>query len=233
MDRQERLSQATLDTRRRFDRNARIYEILDRRMEARALGRWRKRLWSLVDGKDILEVGVGTGMNIPHYPPGARVSGIDLSPRMLQRARNRAEGSGSTAELDEMDVQRLEYPDDSFDAVISTFVFCAVSNPVTGLREIRRVLRPGGRLYMLEHVLTSRRVMGRLMHLVNPLLTRVTGENINRQTRRNLEVADLEVVQAEALRSDIFWLFVAEKPSPVLGQRLSERSLQHGLDRWT
>ena len=204
-------SKATVDTRRRFDRNAFLYEILDRRWEKRSLGRWRKLLWKQVEGKSILEVGVGTGMNIPFYPPEAEVSAIDLSPRMLKRARDLAVRTGSDATLEEMDVQRLEFPDFSFDAVISSFVFCAVSDPVLGLREIARVLRPGGRLYMLEHVLPERKLLARMMRLVNPLVNMVTGENIDRQTRRNLELAGFRVVRAQALRSDIFWMFVAQK----------------------
>jgi len=179
-------------------------------MESRAYQRWRPRLWGLVDGADVLEVGVGTGRNIPFYPSQARVTAIDLSPRMLKRARKRAEELGRTVDLREMDAQRLEYPDGSFDAVVSTFVFCSVPDPVAGLREIRRVLRPGGKLYMLEHVLSRKPVLRPLMNLVNPVVVRVVGANINRDTRLNLELAGFTVVRAEALGSDIFWLFVAE-----------------------
>ena len=153
---------------------------------------------------------MGTGRNIPFYPAQARVSAMDLSPRMLERARKRAEELGSPVDLREMDAQQLEFSDGSFDAVVSTFVFCSVPDPVAGLREIRRVLRPGGKLYMLEHVLSHKPVLRQLMNLVNPVVVRVMGANINRETRLNLEFAGFTVLRAEALGSDIFWLFVAE-----------------------
>lgn len=211
MTQSEGLTKATRNTRRRYDRNAPMYDMMEHLMETRAFKRWRDRLWSLVEGEKILEVGVGTGKNMPFYPERAQVTAIDLSPRMLERAVKRADGLGCTADFCEMDVQQLGYPDGSFDAAVSTFVFCSVPDPIAGLREIRRVLRPGGRLYMLEHVLSRKPVLRQLMNLVNPLVVRVGGANINRQTRHNLELAGLTVVQAEPLWSDIFWLLVAER----------------------
>lgn len=206
----DKLSKATGRTRRRYDRNAPMYDMMEHVMETRAFQRWRERLWNIVEGKEILEVGVGTGKNMPFYPAGAEITAIDLSPRMLDRARGRAREIDCSAEVCEMDVQELAYSDDSFDSVVSTFVFCSVPDPVVGLREIKRVLRPGRRLYMLEHVLSQKPVLRQLMRLVNPLTVFVTGVNISRETRRNLEVAGFEVTRAEALWSDIFWLLVAE-----------------------
>ena len=205
-----RSNTASAKTRRRYDRNAPLYDMMEHLVESRAYQRWRPRLWGLVEGRDVLEVGVGTGRNIPFYPAQAHVSAIDLSPRMLERARTRAEELGRPVDLREMDVQQLEFPDGSFDAVVSTFVFCSVPDPLAGLREIGRVLRPGGKLYMLEHVLSRKPVLRPLMNLVNPVVVRVVGANINRETRHNLELAGLTVLRAEALGSDIFWLFVAE-----------------------
>jgi len=187
-----------------------VYHMMEHLAETRAFRHWRSRLWALVGGEKILEVGVGTGKNMPYYPANARITAIDLSPGMLQRARTRAERLGCAADLCEMDIQDLGFPADSFDAAVSTFVFCSVPDPVLGLREIRRVLRPGGRLYMLEHVLSHRPVLRQLMDLLNPLVVRIGGANINRETRRNLEIAGFTVTQAEELWSDIFWLFVAE-----------------------
>ena len=211
----ERLAQDTRKTRHRYDRNAPAYDMMEHVMETRAFQRWRERLWSMVEGRKILEVGVGTGKNMPFYPAGAEVTAIDLSPRMLDRARIRAREVGCSADVCEMDVQELACPDGSFDSVVSTFVFCSVPDPIAGMREIGRVLRPGGRLYMLEHVLSQKPVLRQLMSMVNPLTVRMTGVNINRETRRNLEVAGFEISTAEALWSDIFWLLVAEARSPM------------------
>lgn len=206
------LTEATRRTRRRYDRNAPLYDIMEHLMESRAFARWRPRLWQLVEGDKVLEVGVGTGKNMPYYPPGAQVTAVDLSPRMLERARSRARELGRPAELHEMDVQHLNFADGSFDAAVSTFVFCSVPDPVVGLQEIMRVVKPGGRLYMLEHVLSRKLVLRQLMRLMNPLVVRIGGANIDRETRLNLERAGWKVATAEALWSDIVWLFVAEAP---------------------
>jgi ubiquinone/menaquinone biosynthesis C-methylase UbiE len=119
---------------------------MERLMETGAYRSLRPLLWGLVEGENILEVGVGTGRNMPYYLAQARITAIDLSPCMLQRARKRATELGCAVVLREMDVQELDFLDHSFDAVVSTFVFSSVPSPITGLREIRRVLRPGGRL---------------------------------------------------------------------------------------
>lgn len=210
MDAHEQIDDATRRTRRRYERNAPVYDMMEHLMETRAFERWRSRLWALVEGEEILEVGVGTGKNMPYYPAHAHVTAIDLSPRMLQRARARAETLSCAADLCEMDIQHIGFPDGSFDAAVSTFVFCSVPDPILGLREIRRVLRPGGRLYMLEHVRSHKPVLRQLMDLLNPVVVRIGGANINRETRGNLEMAGFTVTPAEALWSDIFWLFVAE-----------------------
>jgi ubiquinone/menaquinone biosynthesis C-methylase UbiE len=208
---QEKLSMdPTARTRRRYDRNSPLYDMMEHLMEGRAFGRWRERLWSLVEGHDILEIGVGTGKNIPFYPAGAAMTAIDLSPRMLERAGLRAAEAGRQVDLREMDVERLEFPDASFDAAVVTFVFCSVPDPVRGLREVRRVLRPTGRLYMLEHVLSRRSGLRQLMMAVNPLTVRITGANINRETEANLRRAGFTLREARPLAADVFWLFVAE-----------------------
>src|SRR5665811_1649212 len=95
---------ATETTRRRYDRLSRTYDLMEWAAERRAFEGYRRRLWSLVEGRRILEVGVGTGKNIPFYPGGAEVTAIDLSPGMLDKARRRAAELGSSVELREMDV---------------------------------------------------------------------------------------------------------------------------------
>lgn len=160
--------------------------------------RWRERLWSRARGK-ILEIGVGTGANFPHHPPGGRVVGIDLSPRMLTRAGRRAAKLGDPPELVRMDAEELGFPAESFDTVVATFVFCSVPNPLRGLREARRVLRPGGRLLLLEHVRSSVPWLGRLMEWINPVTLRLTGANIDRATVANVERAGFELRRVDTL----------------------------------
>ena len=173
---------------------------------------WRERLWSLVGGPRVLEVGVGTGKNLPYHPPDVAITAIDLSPRMLERARRRAASRGVDLELRRGDVQALEFADGSFDGVVGTFVFCSVPDPVLGLAEVRRVLKPAGRLLLVEHVRAAGALVGRLQDLANPASVRMTGVNINRRTAQNVEAARLTIERDEALGvGGIFRLIVAHR----------------------
>ncbi len=115
------------------------YDLLLSFVEGLGVKKWRKRLWSQVKGPRILEVGVGTGLNIYYYPPGGFVTALDLSEEYLQRARLRADRLKRTVDFVRGDVRSLPFEEDSFDAVVSSFLFCQVDNPQKGLQEIYRV----------------------------------------------------------------------------------------------
>ncbi|MBU2054735.1 MAG: class I SAM-dependent methyltransferase [Proteobacteria bacterium] len=159
---------------------------------------WRKKLLAKAKGK-ILEIGVGTGKNFPHYPYGACVTGIDIAGRMLVVARKKASELGLSFDLGEGDVQDLNFPDHSFDTVVATFVFCSVPDPVQGLRELRRVVKPSGRILLLEHVRIDRPIIGWMMDRLNPLIVRIIGANINRRTLENVKKAGLRIESVEHL----------------------------------
>jgi len=144
--------------RRRYDRIAAFYDPLEWVMELR-FRQWRRLLWNLVDGRRVLELGVGTGKNIPFYPQHADIISIDISARMLDVARGRAARFGSTVTLQLADAQALPFDDDSFDSIVGTFVFCSIPDPRAALAEAVRVLRPGGQLLLLEHVLSRRPIL--------------------------------------------------------------------------
>lgn len=196
--------------RRRYDRAALTYDLTDLPMRLIS-GRLRRELWSMAQGPDVLEVGVGTGANMRHWPPGVHVVGVDISPKMLARARRRAARMGIEADLREMDAERLQFPDDSFDTVVTTFVFCSVPDPVQGLREIRRVLKRDGRALLLEHVRLDIPVVGTMMDLLNPVAVRMTGANINRRTVQNVERAGLTVEEVRNKLGGLIRLIVARK----------------------
>ena len=168
-------------TQRRYDRQALGYDLKDAPMElfARAL---RRQLWGRIDGGRVLEVGVGTGRNLPYHPPQGGVTAIDISPKLLAKAARKARKKGQPVELGLMDAQRLAFADGSFDSAATTFVFCSVPDPLVGLAEVRRVLKPGGRFLLLEHVRSKNRVLGWLMDRLNPIAVRLSGANINRDT---------------------------------------------------
>jgi ubiquinone/menaquinone biosynthesis C-methylase UbiE len=204
---------ATAQTEARYDRIAPIYDLMEAFVEHLAFRHWRKKLWSLVDGEKVLEVGVGTGKNMPYYPNGAQITAIDLSDRMLQQARKRAERLELDVDLRQMDVQALDFPDGAFDAVVASFVFCSVPDPVLGLRELARVTKPGGQILLLEHVRARNAVLGKIMDILNPLVVRIGGANINRRTVKNVERAGLEIETVKHLLGEgVVKLIVASAP---------------------
>ncbi len=203
------MDRETAVTKARYDRIAPFYDLMEWFTERSAFQAWRRKLWSRVPAGRVLEVGVGTGKNMPYYPKGAQVTAIDLSDRMLEQAQRRAESLGLDVELRHLDAQHLAFPDDTFDAVIATFVFCSVPDPVQGLRELERVTRPGGDIWLLEHVRVNKPVIGTLMDLLNPLVVRIMGANINRRTVENVERAGLDIVEVENLRGELVKLIHA------------------------
>ncbi|MEO6197981.1 MAG: class I SAM-dependent methyltransferase [Dehalococcoidia bacterium] len=197
---------------RAYDRASLWYDIQEWLPERLAFRKWRRQLWDLVPDGRVLEVGVGTGKNLRYYREGHSVTAIDFSPRMMERARKNAERWAAEANLVLMDAQALEFEDAAFDSTVSTFVFCSVPDPVQGLREVSRVLRPGGRAYLLEHVLSRRQPMRWIMGRLNGLVSTVGGANINRDTVANVEAAALRIAEVRDLWSDVVKLIVAEKP---------------------
>lgn len=207
----EKRRAATRQTQRRYDHHAPRYDQRMGPMERLGLGRWRGRLWSQVRGPRVLELGVGTGASFAHYPEGVQVAAVDLSPQMLALAQARKAALGAVVDLALMDAEFLALNNASFDEVVTSCVFCSVADPMAGLAEVRQVLRPGGRLLMLEHV-RSRPPLGWLMDLANPLAVRFSGANINRDTVGNLCRAGLDVVRVDNLFLDIVKLIEARVP---------------------
>lgn len=115
-------------TKRRYDRIARIYDFMEYPVEVMFFSGWRKELFSFVSGK-VLEVGIGTGKNLLYYPQGIKLTGIDISSRMLRKAKIRAAEMRYSLDLMVMDVEDMSFSDQSFDYVVSTFVFCSVHVP--------------------------------------------------------------------------------------------------------
>jgi phosphatidylethanolamine/phosphatidyl-N-methylethanolamine N-methyltransferase len=203
MDHQTKITQS------RYNRLAPVYDLMEWVTERSAFQGWRRDLWSRLPPGRILEVGVGTGKNIPYYPEDAKVTAIDLSEGMLSRAKQRAEILGIDADLRLMDVRRLAFPKGTFDAAVATFVFCSVPLPVEGLQELGRAVKPGSELWFLEHVRIDKPVIGPLMDLANPLVVRMMGANINRQTVENVKRAGLTILEVEDLSGDLVKLIHA------------------------
>lgn len=189
--------QATAQTKARYNRIARIYDLVETMSEGR-FKPWREKLWSHAHG-NIIEVGVGTGKNFPYHPRSANITGIDLADQMLARARERAQKLGATIDLCEGDAQALDFPDNSFDTAVATFVFCSVPDPVRGLRELNRVVKPDGKILLLDHVRIDQPIIGNVMDILDPMISRLWGAHINRRTVENVKRAGLAIESIEHL----------------------------------
>lgn len=196
--------------RNRYDRIAGIYDLLDKPMESAMFSKWRKSLVEKVRGKT-LEVGVGTGKNIPYYPEDVELVAIDFSEKMLEKAKAKYGDDPRDITFLKMDAQEMNFEDNSFDTVVTSCVFCSVPDPVKGLKEIRRVLKPGGQLRMLEHVRSSNELIGKLMDCLNFIPVNIWGANINRETVDNLKKAGFTNIEVTRLWRDIVKLIEVEK----------------------
>lgn len=148
-------------------------------------------------------MGVGTGKNIEFYPDDLEITAIDFSERMLEKARHKAEIYKKKVKLMVMDSQSISFPDNSFDTIFKTCVFCSVPDPLKGLREMRRVCRSGGRVIMIEHVRSEKKVLGLIMDVLNPLVVNLYGANINRRTVDNLRASGFGNIEVRDLSGGI------------------------------
>ena len=161
------------------------------------LGLWKLRRKTVGPAEGcVLEVGVGSGLNFDYYERATELIGIDPDPVLLKRAARRARRRSLPIRLEAGDAQRLPFADDSFDTVVSMLVFCTVSDAGRGLREIRRVLRPEGRVRLLEHVRSENPRMGRFQDFILPVWRRVFGGcHPNRDTVARLKESGFELTE--------------------------------------
>lgn len=204
-------------TKKRYDATSAIYNIMEWPVEQLWYKRWRKELWREVKGPKVLEIGVGTGKNMPFHGDDLQVTAIDLSPGMLKRARKKRSSLPSSRksriQLREMDAQNMEFKENTFDEVVATFAFCSVPDPVLGLREARRVTRPGGQIHLLEHMRSRNESVAEVMKILDPPFHYLSGVHIARTTAENVEKAGWELTQVEdKAMNGVFRLIRAQNP---------------------
>ncbi|MGE0455841.1 MAG: class I SAM-dependent methyltransferase [Vicinamibacteria bacterium] len=187
-----------------------LYDLGMALLEATGLGRWRRWLVSGARGRT-LDLGCGTGRNLPLYTDGARVVGLDPAWEPLLAARRRAAGRPLVCGR----AEALPFRDGAFDTVVSGLVFCSVSETPRGLAEVDRVLRPGGTLRMLEHVRAASPLQARLQDLAQPAWTWFTGGcHPNRDTEAAVEAAGFEIESGTRRASGSMRRFVARRGTP-------------------
>ena len=161
----------------------------------------------------VLEVAIGTGRNLPHYPAGAAVTGIELSPAMLAIARQRAAGLGRDADLQEGDAERLPFADASFDTVVCALSLCTIPNPAAAIGEMNRVLVPGGRLLLLDHIGSTWPPVHAAQWLLEQITIRAAGEHFTRRQLPLVEAAGFQVIETERRKAGTVERIYAVKPA--------------------
>lgn len=211
---EEPKTQQTEFTRKRYNTVSSIYDLMEWPVEQLWYKKWRRELWQQIHGPTVLEIGVGTGKNIPYYPEEFELTGIDLSPGMLKQARELLpDHAKDRITLHEMDAQDMVFPDDHFDNVVATFVFCSVPDPVVGLQEALRVTKPGGKLCLLEHMRVEQPFLASVMEKLDAPIHYLSGVHITRHTVANVEKAGWEIEQVQDLTAKgIFKRVDASKP---------------------
>ena len=196
-----------------YDARAETYDRTIGRGERMLLGDFRRIFAAELRG-ETLEIAIGTGLNLPFYPPAVAGSvGVDLSRGMLEQARQRAEVLERSVTLLQMDAQRLAFPDDTFETVAISLALCTVPDPVRVLQEAARVCRPGGRVVLLEHVLSPVLPIAWAQRLVSPVQERLIGCHLDRTTIATVRALDFAVHAERSRLGGIVRVVIATPPS--------------------
>jgi ubiquinone/menaquinone biosynthesis C-methylase UbiE len=161
---------------------------------------------------DVLELAAGTLRNLPHYPEGVKLTAVELSPEMAAIGRKRAQEAGRPVDLRVGDVQKLDFPDESFDTVTCTLGFCTIPDTTGAAREAFRVLRPGGGLLLLEHVRSPVRAVRGVERLLEPLFLRFLADHLTREPLDYLPGVGFEIDEIERSKWGIVERLRAHKP---------------------
>jgi ubiquinone/menaquinone biosynthesis C-methylase UbiE len=158
-----------------------------------------------------LEVAIGTGLNLPFYPAGVELTGIDFSPAMLGIAQTRARQLGRTIDLQEADAQALPFPDASFDTVVCTFALCAIPDERRAVGEMIRVLRPGGLLLLADHIAGATWPVRGLQRILELATVPLQGEHMLRRPLRQVQAEGLQIERRERFKAGMVERLAARK----------------------
>lgn len=200
-----------IKTVKKYDRFSKFYDFIEKPVEKYFFSSLRKKALALAQGK-VLEVGIGTGKNMPHYPGNVELTGVDFSRGMLEKAEKKKKNLLlRNITLLEMDVEKMTFEEGSFDTVVSTFVFCTVPDPVKGLKGVYRVLKSGGRAVFLEHMKSKYFFLNILLYMMNIITKTLTGTSMVRETQKNIEKVGFRIEEVYNFSVDVVRLIIAGK----------------------
>ena len=192
----------------KWNKAARTFDWMNRGVERR-YGGYKRTLFAKSRGKVML-VAAGTGLDFALFPSDLDIVAIDFSPVMVERAKLKAAHYHGSLEVMEADVENLEFPDESFDTMVTSCTFCSVPDPVRGLKEIHRVLKEDGQMLMFEHVRPGNFLLGAMMDVMTPIV-RKAGPELNRPTAANIRRAGFRITREFNIYLDMVKLFEAAK----------------------
>lgn len=196
---------------RYWDKHSADYDRPMQQMDRWVFGDSRQWACGQAQG-DVLEVAVGTGLNLPLYPADTALTGIDLSAPMLAQARERAAGIGRPVTLQQADAHALPFDDGTFDTAVCTFGLCAFPDLDRAIGEMRRVLRPGGRLILVDHVASTSRAARSVQWALERVSIPLGGEHFRRRPHDDVLAAGFEIEKAERFKLGVVERLVARKP---------------------
>jgi ubiquinone/menaquinone biosynthesis C-methylase UbiE len=198
-------------TQAKWDKSAPAFDLMAGRGAEKRWRPFKEELFGHMEGR-ILFLALGTGLDIETFPAGKTITAIDISPKMLEVAQPRIAAYDGEINAQVMDVHDLAFEDASFDQVFTSCTFCSVPRPVDGLRALRRVLKPGGGLFMFEHT-GSKYYPFKIMMDVMTLLSRKVGPEMNRTTVANVMAAGYQVREVNNVFMDVVKTIKAENPA--------------------
>lgn len=197
-------------TQKKWDRAAASFDLMAGKGPEKRWAPYKKQFFANMSNGEILFLALGTGLDILTFPKGKKICAIDISPRMIEKAKPRIEAYVGRIDARVMDVLELDYPDNHFDQVFTSCTFCSVPNPIDGLKQLHRVLKPGGSLHMFEHTGSRFFPFNVMLNLMTPL-TRKVGPDMNRPTVENVKAAGFELESVDNIYLDVIKTILARK----------------------
>jgi ubiquinone/menaquinone biosynthesis C-methylase UbiE len=197
-----------------FDKQAPKYDRSMGRFERLFFAGNREWACSRAEG-EVLEIAAGTALNLSHYPATVRLTAVELSPEMAELGRRRARELGREIDLRVGDAESLDFADESFDTVVCTYALCTIPDQRAAVREAKRVLRPGGRIILAEHVRSPNPVVRAIQRLLDPLAHRFGGDHLLREPLEPLTEEGFEIEEVRRQKAGFVELVAARKPRPA------------------